>query len=47
MTSNNYAAGELVELGIAQEFIRGCTKGIFVDDGPDQELRTIINDDIE
>lgn len=47
MTSSNYIPADVVVIGRAQNIIAGCSKGILFDDGPGQERRTIINDDIE
>ena len=47
MISSDYIAADVVEIGRAQNIICGCSKGILFDDGPGQERRTIINDDLE
>lgn len=47
MTTNNYAAAEVVVLGNAHELVRGSVKGIFFDDGPGQGLRDIEIDEVE
>jgi hypothetical protein len=36
---NNYAAAEVVVLGRAGDVIRGSTKGLIYDDGPNQPRR--------
>jgi hypothetical protein len=47
MTSSDYIPADVVVIGPAQNIIAGCSKGIFFDDGPGQERRTIIVDDLE
>jgi len=47
MISSNYNPADVVVIGRAQNTIGGCCKGILFDDGPGQERRTIINDDLE
>jgi len=47
MTSSDYTPADVVVIGRAQNIIAGCSKGILFDDGPGQERRTIINDDVE
>jgi hypothetical protein len=44
---NNYEAAEIVEIGKAEDIIRGSIKGIFFDDCPNQDLRTIVIEDLE
>ena len=44
MSDNDYNAAEVVVIGTAQEVIRGSIKGIFFDDCPGQERRTIVID---
>jgi hypothetical protein len=45
--SNSYFAAELAELGKASEMILGARKGILYDDGPGQDKRTIVLDDLD
>jgi len=47
MISNDYIAADVLVIGPAQTIIRGCSKGIFFDDGPTQSLRTLIADDAD
>jgi hypothetical protein len=47
MTSNDYVPADVVVIGRAQNIIAGCSKGILFDDGPGQERRTVINDDLD
>jgi hypothetical protein len=47
MTQNVYLPADVVSLATAAEFIRGATKGIFFDDGPGQERRTIVTDELD
>jgi len=47
MISTDYIPADVVVIGRAQIIIGGCRKGILFDDGPDQDRRTIINDDLE
>lgn len=47
MSVNDYAAAEVVLLGKAGDVICGTIKGILVDDCPNQDLRTLVHDDIE
>lgn len=47
MVLNDYIPADFVVIGRAQNIICGCSKGIFFDDGPGQNLRTIILDDLE
>ena len=47
MVSNFYIPADVVVIGCAQDIICGCSKGILFDDGPGQNLRTIILDDLE
>jgi hypothetical protein len=42
-----YAAADVAVLGTAGEFIRGAIKGLFFDDGPGQELRTLVTDEVD
>ena len=44
VSDNDYNAAEVVVIGTAQEVIRGSIKGIFFDDCPGQERRTIVID---
>jgi hypothetical protein len=47
VSDNDYSAAEVVVIGTAQEIIRGSIKGIPFDDGPGQERRTVVLDDVE
>ena len=47
MISSDYIPADVFVIGRAQKVITGCSKGILFDDGPGQERRTIINDDLE
>jgi len=47
MLSNDYEGAVAVLLGSAQDVIRGDTKGVLVDDSPNQDRRTLVLDDIE
>ena len=47
MISSDYIPADVVVIGSAQNIIGGCRKGILFDDGPDQDRRTIVNDDLE
>jgi hypothetical protein len=47
MVSNDYLPADVVVIGVAQNLIGGCSKGIFFDDGPTQSRRTLITDDVE
>ncbi len=47
MISSDYIPADVVVIGRAQKIIGGCRKGILFDDGPGQDRRTIINDDLE
>ena len=47
MNANDYAAAEVALLGNAHDIICGTTKGVLVDDCPNQDLRTIVLDDID
>jgi hypothetical protein len=39
MSTNNYAAAEVIVLGRAGEVVCGSTKGLIYDDGPGQPRR--------
>lgn len=45
--SNEYFPAEVVELGTGSELIMGARKGILCDDGPGQDKRTIILDELD
>jgi hypothetical protein len=47
MIANDYEAAMVVLLGTAQDVIRGATKGILIDDAPNQDRRMLVLDDIE
>ena len=47
MASSDYIPADVVVIGRAQTIIAGCSKGILFDDGPGQERRTVINDDLD
>lgn len=47
MIANDYEAAVVVLLGTAADIIRGATKGILVDDAPNQDWRTLVLDDSE
>ena len=47
MISNDYIPADVAVIGRAQNVICGCSKGILLDDGPGQERRTLIVDDVE
>jgi hypothetical protein len=47
ISTNDYAAAEVVLLGNAQDVICGATKGLPFDDCPNQGLRAIVVDDTE
>jgi hypothetical protein len=45
--TNIYLAADVVEVGKGSELIRGERKGILLDDGPNQDKRTIVVDDLD
>lgn len=45
--SNEYFPADVVELGTGSELILGARKGILFDDGPGQDKRTIILDELD
>ncbi|HJP94155.1 MAG TPA: hypothetical protein VJ875_19510 [Pyrinomonadaceae bacterium] len=47
MLDNHYIAAEVFVIGNAHEIIRGSDKGIFFDDSPGQELRTIDTEEFD
>lgn len=47
MKSNHYSPAEVTVIGRAQDVVRGSRKGIFFDDGPGQDRRTIIIEVVE
>jgi len=47
MIANDYEAAVVILLGTAADIIRGATKGILVDDAPNQDWRTLVLDDSE
>lgn len=47
MISNDYVPADVMVIGCAQHIICGCRKGVLFDDGPGQERRTIVIDDVE
>jgi hypothetical protein len=47
MIDNHYIAAEVIVIGNAQEIIRGSGKGIFFDDSPGQELRTLDTEEFD
>jgi hypothetical protein len=47
MIANDYQAAVVILVGTAQDIIRGDTKGILVDDSPNQDRRTLVLDDTD
>jgi hypothetical protein len=47
MIANDYEPALVVLIETAQDLIRGDTKGVLVDDSPNQDRRTLVLDDTD